>query len=428
MLVRCLAVSMFCGASLALPSPALARGHLDPSFGEGGVVDLRTRLKPSRNTSLEQVRLGPEGEIFFTEGSTTCGPTVCSKQIYLRRYGADGDPDLGFGGSGVAVGAANRDGFGRDANGLLAVDSVGRPLAAFESEGIATVRRFEPDGSPDSSFGAFGTTFVRCNCYLDSIEAAPGGKLLLIGHSEFKRGGAFGGTIWFLARLNADGFLDPKFGGNGVVQRSMPDYYEPSAKIERSGGILLYGFICCHYSEKAFVRRLSKGGRLQRRYAVAAKRALNRLHDTRWGELDWEGEMTIVQRSRGWVDVFGEANEHGVAVRLRRNGSRDSAFGRREPWGRSLEFSDAAGDGFGGTFVVGFLGGRDGYKVIHLRPDGRFDRGFGRVDLPNAYNEEGLEIFPQGRGRAIVFSGGLSSCRQYCPPQPKLFRVVGSRR
>jgi hypothetical protein len=136
--------------------------------------------------------------------------------------------------------------------------------------------------------------------------------------------------------------------------------------------------------------------------------------------------MAVLARSRGRVDVIGEANEHGVAVGLRRNGERDRTRSRRSPWSKSFRFFDAAADGFGGTFVLGATG-RHGrlYQVIRLRPDGRYDRRFGAVDLPGAFNEFGAEIFSQGRGGALVFSPGRFSCRQACPPEPKLFGVGG---
>lgn len=76
--------------------------------------------------------------------------------------------------------------------------------------------------------------------------------------------------------------------------------------------------------------------------------------------------------------------------------------------------------------MTGYVIGRrdSGYKAMRLRRDGRFDRSFGRVTLPGASNEEGLEIFSQGSGAALVFDRGIPFCRQGCAAEPKLFRVV----
>jgi hypothetical protein len=59
-----------------------------------------------------------------------------------------------------------------------------------------------------------------------------------------------------------------------------------------------------------------------------------------------------------------------------------------------------------------------------MKADGSLDRRFGRVALPGAYNEEGLEIHSAGRGRALVLARGEQTCRSSCPSRPKLFRVV----
>jgi hypothetical protein len=62
--------------------------------------------------------------------------------------------------------------------------------------------------------------------------------------------------------------------------------------------------------------------------------------------------------------------------------------------------------------------------VMRLRRNGGFDRAFGRVNLPHASNEEGLQIFRQGPGAALVFDRGIPFCRQGCDAEPKLFRVL----
>jgi hypothetical protein len=133
--------------------------------------------------------------------------------------------------------------------------------------------------------------------------------------------------------------------------------------------------------------------------------------------------LTVVLRPDGRAEVFGGDYPRSVAVRLRRNGKRDSSFGRRGVRMLRLAVSDAIADGRGGTLVTGY-GRKGGYQVIRLRHNGRFDRDFGWVDLPHASNDEGLEIFSQGPGAALVFDRGLPFCRQGCAAEPKLFRVV----
>jgi hypothetical protein len=135
--------------------------------------------------------------------------------------------------------------------------------------------------------------------------------------------------------------------------------------------------------------------------------------------------MAVVERPGGGVDLFGGEYSHAVVVRMRRDGSRDPSFAHGGTRTLSFGVSAATGDGHGGTFIVAY---RHGYEVMRLRPDGRFDRSFGTVDLPRASNEEGLDIFPQRKGAAIVFDRGIPFCRQGCEASPKLYRVLDPRR
>ncbi|HET8861653.1 MAG TPA: hypothetical protein VFM94_00195 [Solirubrobacterales bacterium] len=418
--VRCvLAVLASCGALLALAAPAaLGRGHLDVAFGDDGVVDLRVRAGNGPFVSLGVVRVGPEGGIFLTEESDVCQRSDCSYRIYLRRYRPGGRLDRGFGG-GRRVGAGVTD-----TNADLAVDSAGRPLVALQEEDGVVIKRFRPNGRPDRPFGKSGSVFVPCDCSLGSLKVGPGDRPLLVASAEFKQASPFRGVIWVMARLRSNGSPDRGFGGDGIVRHPMPGFYAPLAEVEPSGGALLHGSVCCRFPSKPFVQRMSKRGHLQRKYGAATKRALHGLYGTREEDVGWD-ESAVVLRPDGRVEVFGGDYPHSVAVRLLRNGKRDPGFGRRGV--RMLRFlvSDAIADERGGTLVTGYASGRrGGYKVMRLRRDGRSDRGFGRVDLPHASNEEGLEIFSQGPRAALVFDRGIPFCRQGCAAEPKLFRVV----
>jgi hypothetical protein len=410
-----------CGALLALAAPALARGHLDRSFGDNGVVDLSSGPGGDSWSGTGVLRVGPRGDLFLTEEAVLCSRGGCPSRVYLRRYLSNGKRAAGFGDSGlVTVGVT--DGYA-----LLAVDS-GRPLVALDDGDGVTVHRFRATGSPDRSFGRAGSVTVACDCYPGTLEVGAGREPWLMGYSEFKKERPFRGSTWVFARLRADGSHDRGFGGDGIVRRPMPGFYAPDGmEIEPDRGALLYGSVCCRFPSKPFVQRLSPRGQLRPRYAAATRRALHGLPGTRQGEGSWE-ETAVVRRPDGRVEVFGSDYHRTVAVRLLRNGRRDPSFGRGGVRTFRPMISDAVADGRGGTLAVAYVRGR-GYEAMRLRPDGSFDRRFGWVDLPGAFNEGGMDIFSQGRGRAIVFSRGVGFCRQGCPAEPKLFRVVdGSRR
>lgn len=405
-------------ALLALAAPALGQGHLDSSFGDEGVVDLRARPGNDPFAYLGVVRVGVAGGIFFTEEAAVCPRGGCPSRIYLRRYSADGRLDRGFGGDGrVEVGVA-------EASADLAVDSAERPLVALQAGNGVVIKRFKANGRPDGSFGKLGSVFVPCDCSLGSLKVGPGRKPLLVASAEFERTSPFRGVIWVMARLRSDGSPDRGFGGDGIVRHPMPGFYEPLAEVEPSGGALLYGSVCCRFPSKPFVQRMSKRGHLQRKYAAATRRALHGLYGTREEDIGWD-ESAFVLRPDGRAEVFGGDYRRSVAVRLLRDGKRDPGFGRHGVRMLDFEVSDAIADQRGGTLMTGYVSERrGGYKAMRLRHDGRFDRGFGWVDLPHASNEEGLEIFSQGPGAALVFDRGIPFCRQGCAADPKLFRVI----
>src|SRR5215218_8001348 len=158
------------------PAIAAADGRLDPSFGDRGLVDLDSEERPY--SGLGVVAMGPRGEIYATEEESSCHGD-CRERVYLKRYRADGSLDRSFGGGRKAVGTAAT-------YAALTVDSAGRPLLALDRRDAFLVRRFRLDGSRDLSFGDSGSVRVACECYLGSIEAAPGRKPLIVAHAEFE--------------------------------------------------------------------------------------------------------------------------------------------------------------------------------------------------------------------------------------------------
>lgn len=416
-LLGVLLVLLACAAGASHPAAAGAEGRLDSSFGDHGTVDLDSGQDDRTRTGV--VAVGPRGEIFVTEEASVCGDAGCKERVYLKRYRADGSLDRSFGGGRVSVGQAAT-------YAALTVDAAGRPLLAFDHEGAFTVRRFRSDGDRDTSFGDSGSVRIRCECYLSSIEAGPGGKPLLIASADFKRTSPFRGVIWVLVRLRSDGTRDRSFGRGGLVRKPMPGFSETAARIGKGGRALLYGFGCCRYPLRPFVQRLSKRGGLDRRYAAETKRSLHGLYGTRREDLPWEG-IAVVPRSRGRVEVFGSAYEHGVAVRLRGDGSRDPSFGAAGVRKYNFEVWDAVSDGAGGSLLVAWVSGK-GYAVKRTVADGGLDREFGTVMLPRASNEGGLSIFDQGGGAAIVFDRGIPFCRSACEVDPKLYRVLAGGR
>jgi hypothetical protein len=414
---RALAALILACCTLAALAPAAgAKGRVDRSFGGGkGFVDLGAELGKGRGVG--EVATGRGGAIFVSEETYGhCGHSLCFYSAQLKRYRADGRLAQRF-----VPGSAIR----RATSWVrVAVDTRGRPLLAWEKKDgkHVAVRRLRRPGGVDRPFGDAGTVTLPCDCNLESIEPLPGGGLLVAAARELGGYSGHHSAIWFIAKLRPDGSGDPRFGGDGLVRLLMRGRGGAAATAGPSGSVLLSSEACC--GEKglnvAFVSRLSPSGRLEHGFGAAYRRAVPSIFGARIGEF-WEWTWFGSQRSA--VQGFASGWHEARVFRLHGDGRLDRSFGRRGVSVLPLAFAGFAPESDGGMMVVGYH--RRGYQVRRIDADGRPDHSFGVLRLPNAaYNEEGLSIYPQGRGAAVVLALDQTICRSDCLSDPKLFRVL----
>lgn len=411
---RALAAALLgCCALLALAPAAFGEGRVDGSFGKNGFVDLGATLNDERG--LGEIAVGPGGDIFVSEKSYGgCGHSLCFYDEWMKRYRADGMLAQRY-----LAGSAIR---GTTTWVRTAVDSKGRPLLAWEKKGKRVlVRRLKPTGGVDREFGRAGTVALPCDCGLQSLAALPDGGVLVAAGRE-SGDGPDHHAIWYVGKLRPDGSGDPRFGGDGFVRLRMRGRSTAAAAPGPHGSVLLTSDPCCGESgpDVEFVSRLSPHGRLQHRFGFAYKRSQPSIYGSRIHEL-WEW-MRVDPIPGGGIQGFASGWSQARIFRVGEDGRLDRSFGRQGVTVLPLRFADSAPDGEGGTFVVGWH--RNDYYVRRLGRNGKPDPSFGSLRLPDAYNEEGLGIIPQGRGRAIIVARDLSFCRQECSSDPKLFRVL----
>jgi uncharacterized delta-60 repeat protein len=228
-------------------------GAPDPTFGDGGLV--RTDLGSSEQASAAAVdplgsivvagfsgddfaiaRYTPDGVLdptFGTDGTVKTdfgsfdiafdvavapsGKIVVAgrngNDFALARYNPDGTPDVTFG----TDGETTTDFGGSDQAFALALDSSGRTVLAGQGAGTFGVARYNEDGSLDATFGSGGkvttTFFDEASAVAFGLVIQPDGKIAV-------GGGVGGGTIassFAVARYVPNGSLDPSFGANGKV-------------------------------------------------------------------------------------------------------------------------------------------------------------------------------------------------------------------
>jgi uncharacterized delta-60 repeat protein len=199
---------------------ALARynadGSLDQTFGSGGLVAPHGPTGPAFAAVLQA-----DGRIVVA-GSTPEGtPNASPSDFALRRFNPDGTLDTTFGTQGVA-----RTGFAaRSSDGAFALVlqpdgrlvAGGQTLSADMTASLFALARFNTDGSLDASFGRGGRVTTDFGPGLSDtvrlLAVQADGRIVASNGSAIV-GGALGIG---LARYNADGSLDQAFGSGGKV-------------------------------------------------------------------------------------------------------------------------------------------------------------------------------------------------------------------
>jgi len=241
--------------------------------------------------------------------------------------------------------------------------------------------RLESDGDLDAGFNAAIGDFGK----IYAMARQPDGKLIISGIFTSVNGTARNS----IARVNADGTLDPTFNsGTGFAGQAA------TLIVQTDGKILAYGtFSAYNGTPKAGLARINSDGSLD----AAFDPAFN--NDVQAVALQSDGKILVVGRFTS-VNLTGRT---GVA-RLNADGSLDNAFnpivGGSPP---NINMVIAQTDGkilFGGSFsgVNGFS--RTG--TARLNSDGTLDAAF------NASGANARSVLQQPDGKYLFFASGIA--------------------
>lgn len=218
-----------------------AAGDLDTTFGgfgDDGVVTVDEML-------VNSAAVQSDGSI------VVAGQDVADDTNFgLRRYFADGTVDNSFGNNGI-IEVAIPDFGGRLK--LLVQPSDDQLLLAYSQiivdHLMLVVRRYSADGQPDLTYGNNGSVTVDFDgehTLLSDAEIQPDGKVILGGHA-FRVEFGFDDYDFVAVRLNDDGSLDTTFGSDGkqVVEfaesSECEDDFLSDVLLQADGKIVLYG-------------------------------------------------------------------------------------------------------------------------------------------------------------------------------------------
>ena len=381
----------------------------------------------------EKLKLGadigsPEGVIAYGKSQLLLLGGLYEEKI--TRIDEDGTVDRSFGNRGHV--GISFYGVTVAPGGKILVAGCGH-AAGDPDNSDGQITRLLPNGRPDPSFGAGGTTLIdfggRIDC-AESIAIAANGDILLGGEmTNFRSRGSDAKPAF--ARLHPDGSLDRSFGDGGVrVVRNLYETGVYDIAATPDGGVLgigenigtqLWKLTAAGSLDPSF----GHGGKLE--VPGFGKRGVGGGHN----EVEMLEELVVLPS--GKILLAGtDWPARAVAIRLRPDGRRDRSFGR-QGW--------AVANIAGPTYVGGMTMLPGGVLVlaadsqdrqekhsdvgaIAFGPDGRTDPGFGhngriRVDLRGWDNVNEEHTVATLGGRAVIVGSqgkGKSTWLVTCPP------------
>jgi uncharacterized delta-60 repeat protein len=179
-------------------------GSLDQSFGTGGRVVNYGQLH------LPQLVLQPDGKIVTAAATSVLGTTF---DFAVARYNADGTLDQTFGSGGYAInGSGNANGVVLQSDGKIVLIGF---LPIFRNGSDFLLARFNPDGTPDQTFGSGGRVQTSFTTGRESGDQAISGAMQADG--KLVVSGFITGVPAAIVRYNPDGAVDLSFGLDGAV-------------------------------------------------------------------------------------------------------------------------------------------------------------------------------------------------------------------
>jgi uncharacterized delta-60 repeat protein len=323
------------------PSVFAAGGDLDTSFAGDGTV---TTTVTHHGSDASGVAIQADGKIVVAGGSFGANP-----KFALARYRTDGSLSLTFGGDGKVTTDFTE---GPDRANAVAIQPDGKIVAAGSTgDGAFALARYNPDGTLDPTFGGDGkvTTSFPSSAYAEAVVIQTDGKILVAGGTT---------NSIALARYNADGTLDPTFGGDGEVDESSGSASDVA--IQADGKILTTNPLARYNADGTLDPTFTSGG-------VGDEMAIQA-----------DGRIMT-----GWTDVecFGsqDCDRWFVLDRFNPDGTSDVTFGVNGEVGPGDTYGnldDIAIQTDGKIIACGLSGG--GFLLARYLADGSLDAAFGK--------------------------------------------------
>jgi uncharacterized delta-60 repeat protein len=373
---------------------ALARynpnGSLDTSFSGNGKQTTDFFGSDEGNG----VALQGDGKIVVV-GGTVDG------DFALARYNPNGSLDTSFSGDGKQT--TDFGGFGDEATGV-ALQGNGRIVVAGSTgDGDFALARYNPNGSPDSSFHGDGrrTTDFGGSEGANGVVVQGAGKIVAVGSTV---------DDFALARYNPNGSLDTSFSGDGRQTTDFGADFEGAngVALQAAGKVVAVGFAGGNFA----LARYNPNGSLDTTFSGDGRQT------TTFGgpdqasgvALQGDGKIVAVGGDPSAPSGFG-AGDFALA-RYNPNGSLDTSFSgdgkQRTDFGLDDGARAVALQGDGKIVAVGFTASAPlgNFALARYNPSGTLDTSFsgdGRQTTDfGGFDEGATGVAIQANGRIVV--------------------------
>ncbi|MCX6925694.1 MAG: delta-60 repeat domain-containing protein, partial [Verrucomicrobia bacterium] len=224
--------------------------HPMSTFAQSGAVDLTFMHRTGPNSNVNAVVVQPDGKVVFGGAFTEVNFTLCN---HLARADADGEVDASFDPGGGPDGVVHALALQSDGKML-----IGGAFANYNGTSRTRVARLNADGSLDATFDP-GT---GADGLVKFVAVQTNGQVLIQGNFTNYNGTPRLG----LARLNANGSLDPSFDPGSRALNLSALAWQPNGKVVFSGAFTnLDGFTSTNLA------RLNADGSLDTNFTALAR-------------------------------------------------------------------------------------------------------------------------------------------------------------
>jgi uncharacterized delta-60 repeat protein len=255
-----------------------ADGSVDTSFG-GGTGTVTANFGNTEYRALGS-NFGPNGEFYVTgefltsEGYIPEFGSIPSSDFAVARYNANGSLDASFGSNGLVTTAVSPH---ADYAETATTQADGKVIVGGVAAGSSAIVRYNANGSLDTSFSGDGIAlaadpYTQASAIVFALTIQIDGKIVGAGDR---------GHQTFLVRYNPDGTPDSSFGGGDGVAFSEPEADFPSSgfesgtenyavAVEPSGRIVVAGGLYSYWEDtfSQFLSRFNPNGALDHSFGT----------------------------------------------------------------------------------------------------------------------------------------------------------------